>query len=99
MITGQWPQTYTQFARSMSLIPDEEITSAIYRACLEFCENTYMAPGWWDSLPNNVRDSVIDRMTLSARPDQPRKEGALTDDGVEFPRLTVVSRQTVGFDL
>ena len=87
------------FIESLAGLPDEGLGDALLRLFFEMSENTYMAPDWWEQLSGEVQEAVIDRMNYSGIPINPRKPGALTDDGVRFPGWSVAGRRCVGFDL
>ncbi len=98
-----WPDVYDStnlpFIQSLTGFSGEELTAALLRLFFEKCENTYMAPDWWEGLPDKVREAVIARMTRGGRPDTLSGPDALTDDGVRFPTWSVVRRRCVGFDM
>lgn len=87
------------FVQSLAGIPDQDLAAALLRLFFEMSENIYMAPDWWEQLPAKVQDALVDRMEWSGDPNNPRKPGALLDDGVTFPPWSVLERRCVGFDL
>lgn len=87
------------FVESLASMADQDIPAALLRLFFEMSENVYMAPDWWEQLPSEVQRAVVDRMAWSGNPYNPRKPGALLDDGISFPPWSVLERRCVGFDL
>lgn len=92
-------QTCKRFIESLHRVPDAVLTNALLRFFFEHCENVYLNPDWWEELPAQTRDAVIERMAASANPVMDRPENILTDDGVNFSPWKVVRRQGVGLEI
>ena len=86
-----WPEIYdatnVRFIQSLTGFLGEELTAVLLRLFFQKCENTYMAPDWWEQLSNDVQEAVIDRMTRGGAPDGLNGPDALTDDNIRFPGL------------
>jgi hypothetical protein len=72
------------FVDSLLALPPKEITDALIRFFFEHCENTFMAPPWWEALPQQTKDALINRMTLGGTPFQPRLAQCLMNDGFTY---------------
>ena len=92
-------RTCKRFIESLHRVPDAALTNALLRFFFEHCENVHMNPDWWEKLPAQTRDAVIERMAASANPEMARPGAILTDDGVNFSPWKVIRRQSVGFEI
>ena len=84
---------------SLHALSDADLPHAIIRWTLEFCENTYFAPDWWDELDHSVQYSLKARQLRGITnyedwPEYPRPDGCLSDDGIRAVDWSVVSRVT-----
>ena len=71
-------------AQSLSEIPADRVTSAIIRFLFEYCENTFMAPEWWEALPTPVRAALVRRMTFAGSVFEERLSSCLKDDNFSY---------------
>lgn len=72
------------FVESLLRISSSRMTDALIRFFFEYSENTFMAPTWWDALPEKNKKALSVRMMTSADPFQERNARCLTDDGVAY---------------
>ncbi len=95
-----WPKAHTisrEVIRSLHSLADADLPHAIIRWILEFCENTYFAPDWWDGLDRPVQVAIKDRQlrgitNYEDTSNFPRPDNCLIDDGVRAVDWQVVSR-------
>ena len=88
-------QTCGAFIRSLRVIADEFVTAALLRLFFTHCENIYMEPDWWESLPEGTRNALVRRMTTSANPCTGRPKAVLADDGVDYAPWTILRRYQI----
>ena len=69
---------------SLLKVPVTQITNALIRFFFEHCENTFMAPEWWEALAKPVKDALALRMTRGGSPLHERFSTCLTNDGFEY---------------
>ncbi len=79
-------------ATSLDKLTDDELPHAIVRFVLEFCENHYLKPDWWDKTDLNVRDTLTNRLQTSASPWKVRATTCLIDDGLRAISWKVTGR-------
>ena len=77
----------SSFIKSLMIIPDEYITSALLRLLFTYSDNIHMSPDWWEGLPEAIKRSAIERIQVNFL-----KENALADDGVVFDPWTISCR-------
>jgi hypothetical protein len=78
------------FASSYTRLPQPEKANAAVRLAIEYCENTYARPSWWNNLPKGVRDRVVASLfTMSAPGVCQRGADGLCLDGAVFATATV----------
>lgn len=81
----------TALVESLILLPHDQITNALIRFFFEHCENTFMAPAWWDALPARTREALVARMNYSASPMNARSATCLTNDGFTYADWGIVN--------
>lgn len=79
-------------ATSLDSYPDDELSPAIVRFVLEFCENLYMSPVWWDSSEKEVKDALTNRLQARVSIQEARSASCLVDDGVRAISWKVAGR-------
>ena len=83
------------FIESLKAIPGKLVTAALLRFFFTHCEDVHMKPDWWESLPEETRDAVIERMEVTADPSKALPKAVLADDGVAYDPWPIVSRRLV----
>ena len=92
---ANFDRTCGAFIESLKAIPDRLVTAALLRFFFTHCENVHIAPDWWESLSEETRNAVIERMAVNADPFKARPKAVLADDGVAYDPWPIVSRQLV----
>jgi hypothetical protein len=57
-----------KFAASFARLPEEEKANSAVRLAIEYIENTYSRPSWWNGLPQAVKDSVVASLVTATAP-------------------------------
>lgn len=71
-----------QLATSLNSFADDELSPAVVRFVLEFCENLYMNPVWWDKSDQPIKDALQNRLQARLSMQEARSASCLVDDGV-----------------
>jgi hypothetical protein len=79
-------------ATSLDRLPDGELPHGIVRFILEFCENHYLSPEWWDKVDRNVKDVLSERFQVAVSPWRSRSSSCLIDDGLRAVSWKVTGR-------
>ena len=99
VVTFSWlaesDRTCCAFIESLKAISDRLVTAALLRFFFTHCENVHMKPDWWESLPEETRNAVIERIAVSADPIKTRPKAVLADDGVAYDPWPIVNRRLV----
>ena len=99
VVTFSWlaesDRTCCAFIESLKAISDRLVTAALLRFFFTHCENVHMKPDWWESLPEETRNAVIERIAVSADPIKARLKAVLADDGVAYDPWPIVNRRLV----
>jgi hypothetical protein len=69
-------------ATSLDRLADDELSPAIVRFVLEFCENLYMNPAWWDKSDQTIKEALQNRLQARLSMKESRSASCLVDDGV-----------------
>ena len=85
-------QACCSFIKSLDAIPDESMTAALLRCFFEYCENIHMKPDWWETLPNKIRNSAIQRLQRSM---SSPSLGNIKDDGVIYDPWLIKRRYKI----
>ena len=101
-----WLKDHTKsrdVVRSFHAVSDADLPHAIIRWMLEFCENTYFAPDWWDGLERPVQIALKERQlrgitNYEDRSNFPRPDDCLLDDGIRAVDWPVISRDKRNVD-
>jgi len=83
-----------KFVQSLHSISDSEIPHAILRYCLDFFENVYFSPIWWDTLNNKQKEIIVKRMDYRTNLLEDINHHSLKDDGVRVIKWKVVARES-----
>ena len=85
----------TDFAKSLHMVPDQELPSAVVRLVFEFAENTFLRPAFWQALDEKAREALISRFTTAVDLTSPsRRLDTLAEDGNKYASWHVVARET-----
>jgi hypothetical protein len=57
------------FAASYARLPEAEKANTAVRLAIEYIENTYSRPSWWNGLPQAVRDGMVASLFTMNAPD------------------------------
>ena len=68
-----------KFCTSLLTIPETQLPHRLVQFSLEYFENVYWSPDWWDSLDEETRHALVDRMNSQIWSD--RRPDCLRDDG------------------
>lgn len=79
-------------AASLDRLTDDELPHAIVRFVLEFCENHYFNPEWWDGADQKIKDALTDRFQISASVWEARSKTCLSEDGLRATAWRVAGR-------
>jgi hypothetical protein len=71
------------FVRSLASLPASALANEMVQLTFEHIENCYLRPSWWDNLPLNMRQSLINRM-MHGLPMHDRPANCLVPDGIEY---------------
>jgi hypothetical protein len=88
------PPYSERLANSLHELPDVEFGDAIVRFAFEHCENIYMSPIWWDTLDEEAKRALRQRMTNAADVTVERKHSCLLHDGYDYVKWTPTERET-----
>lgn len=81
-----------QFISSLDELLDDAIPHAVMRLLFEHFENMFLAPRWWCSLSDSIRQRLLQRLQLGLDPTMPREPTCLIDDGVRAVSWKVTRR-------
>ena len=78
------------FASSYARLPQAEKANAAVRFAIEYIENTYCRPSWWNGLPQELKDGLFASFwTMNAPPMCQRGSDGLCLDGKIFASASV----------
>ena len=78
------------FASSYARLPRQDKANTAVRLAIEYGENTYARPSWWNNLPRTVRDQVVASLFAMSAPGVCRRGAdGLCLDGTVFATATV----------
>ena len=79
------------FVNSFAAIPSPGKADAAVRLAIEYLENTFLRPSWWQSLGERTRDAILHHAVSGIGPSAPERGSAsLRSDGVTYWRADVV---------
>lgn len=84
-----------QLTASFRGLPAEEQPQSVLRYALEYLDQIYFSPVWWDTLEPKVKSAPIGRVTAHVQPYWRRPLTALLDDGVRATHITSAAVETV----
>lgn len=79
-------------AASLDDLPDNQISDAIVRYVLEFCENRFLCPDWWEALSSNNKAKIASRVQCAVSLTKKRLASCLMDDGLRLVSWDVIDR-------
>jgi hypothetical protein len=80
-----------QLAKSLASLPANARANAMAVMALEFLENTYLRPSWWQSLPQHTKELAIARIKSGiGLNDEDRSSKCLSDLSLNLAEGTVV---------
>lgn len=83
-----------RLVESMVSLGDPELPDALFRLVFGSFENVPIAPTFWDSLPGELRESLIERWQVSLT--EATSSSQFRDDGQRIAPFKVVGRDTFG---
>ena len=84
-----------RLVKSLHRLPDAGIGDAAVRHALEYCENVYIFPTWWDALDDATKIAVRRRITEAANVTVRRKDNCLMFDGLNYVNWTVTAPKPI----
>jgi hypothetical protein len=87
------------FIDSFRKLPSSRITDGLIRFFFTYSENVHINPDWWGNLDQNRRDSLVERLFVSASLDPALADsyGRIADDGIMYDTWTIAGTKTIGF--
>jgi len=58
---GPAPGPAADFVQSFAAMPAVKVADSLVQLAFEHIENIYLRPSWWQGLPDEIRDALIDR--------------------------------------
>lgn len=80
--------------KSLHSLADADIPHAVLRFCLDFFENVYVSPDWWEALDSKQQRTVLERVNYRTEPWRDIDPNSLKDDGARVVKWKVISRDT-----
>lgn len=71
-----------QIAKSLEVRSHEEKAASIFRYCLEYTDNLFFAPRWWDGAGEEHRNAVVNVLTRRMHPHYLRDRDFLKQTGL-----------------
>lgn len=75
-------------ARSFAEV--SEGAAALLTYAIDYTDNRFFAPEWWEKLPSTTRDNIVDRVTERLQPERRRRAGLVPD--MALPTVADVRR-------
>ncbi len=72
------------------------LKNAIIRFFFSVSENIYISPNWWNTLTEQQRKSLTDRVMIGANPFMETKKTYLCDDGVNYTGWSISETYKIG---
>lgn len=85
------PMEFELFCHSLSRVSADKLTSSVIRLLFEFCENIAIAPHWWDAVPGDCKNALMNRARSGIPPNR-RTESCLTEDDLYYDDWEVEMR-------
>lgn len=81
-----------KFIDSLLKLDNEQVSDALVRFCYSFSENTWASPSWWESLPEEAKNSIEKRL-MHGTPMQIHPQNCLIDDGYKYKAMSIYNRE------
>lgn len=81
-----------RMTESLEALTDLTAPDDLVRFCFEFCENIYLGPKWWATVPKDDADRLMRRIVSGTPFGGERSRHCLIGDGVKSATWKVVSR-------
>lgn len=73
-----------KFVKSLKEIGQNKIPNSIVRMLFQHSENLFLRPAWWESLDDNPKAMLNDKMLIGIHPGKGVDSNGLLDDGVDY---------------
>ena len=84
-----------RLARSLAALQSDALPDATLRLAIEFLENTFIEPNWWEQLSGHDKQHLLKRSRSgTSQFGDWRKPNCIMEDGVRIANWTVLSRFT-----
>lgn len=86
-VVFSWLKTSKVIEAFIETLPKDDLgflKNAIFRFFFSVSENIYISPVWWDSLTDEHRTSLTDRVMIGVNPFQPKNDKYLCDDAINY---------------
>jgi len=103
--TGGWAAVWAwlgsnsaaeSLAASFLRLPRPLMPSALMRYALEYIDNIFLAPQWWEARTEREREQIIERMSAHVQPFSARLAGSILDDGLRVTAVSQIRADIVG---
>lgn len=81
-----------QLVETFATLPDSDIATAAIRFAIEFSDNTFCSPVWWNSIGTDAQEALVERFVWTANPTNMRRDDALSPDGLQLASWSVAKR-------
>lgn len=81
---------------SLLSLPEDARASALVHYALEYIDNSYFQPEWWENLSPDVQESLIARLTAHAKPFREHTSDALVTNAARASNLRSAGYEVVG---
>ena len=88
-------RTCRAFIESLEAISDEFVTAALLTLFFTHCENIHMAPDWWEVLPQQTRNALLERFRSSTNLEEAIPKAELAIDGISVAPWAVAERYEI----
>ena len=99
IVTFSWladnDRTCRAFIESLEAISDEFVTAALLTLFFTHCENIHMAPDWWEVLPEQTRNALLERFRSSTNLEEAIPKVELALDGISVAPWPVAKRYEI----
>jgi SEC-C motif len=82
-----------KLVNSLKKLDGNDLTNSLIRLFFEHCENIFIAPLWWESLEEDQKQSLTNRLLISGSVAHERSPSCLCDDGFKFDNWTAINIQ------
>ena len=99
IVTFSWLAGYDRtcraFIESLEAISDDLVTAALLTLFFTHCENIHMAPDWWEALPEQTRNALLERFRSSTNFEEAIPKVELATDGISVAPWAVAERYEI----